>query len=114
MSKRKAPVAVRFSTAEHEKLRLAEKYTMSNNTCGLIRSCTILGMKNVLKDGQIVMTFSPEHKVEKDVAYTTQLHIDNDNLHSILECVPMTPSNIIKCIVMPEVDKIIENRGWSK
>lgn len=111
------PVCIRFNQMELEKIELAKKYTAINSTNNMIRSCVNMGLKNIREDGRIELTYNLDQKVDKTKAYATQVTFDEEyskELNKIFECVPMTPSSIIKYIMMPEIEKIIENGGWKK
>lgn len=115
MKKKKKFIAVRLSKEEYDKLALAKKYTAISSTCCLIRSCINMGIENICIDGQVNMTFFSEQKIDKNIYYTTQVNFDdelNSKLKKIFECVPMASSSIVKYIFMPEIEKIIDNKGW--
>lgn len=115
MNKKTKPIWVRFNKSEFGKIELAKKYTVIKNTSEFIRSCVNMGIKNVDVNEQIAMFFSLNLEVDKQIAYSTQVIFDEEcygKLEEIFKCVPMTPSNVIKYFMMPEVEKIIENKGW--
>lgn len=117
MNQLNKPVHIRFNQMEFKKIELAKKYTAINSTNNMIRSCVNMGLKNMCENGQIKMVFDLNQKVDKTKGYVTQVTFDeeyNKELNKIFECVPMTPSSIIKYIIMPEIEKIIENGGWNK
>lgn len=117
MNQSNKPVSIRFNKEEFQKIELAKKYTAINSTNNMIRSCLNMGLKNACEDNHIKFTFDLNQKVDKTKAYVSQISFDedfNNKLNKIFECVPMTPSAIIKYIIMPEIEKIIENGGWNK
>lgn len=111
------PVNMRFNQQELEKIELAKKYTTINSTPMLIRSCVNMAMRDVCESDQIHMTFLLEKKMDKKVVSALGVSFDNEcnmKLEKLFKSIPMTPSNIVKYFLMPELDLIIENKGWNR
>lgn len=114
--KLKNPVRIKSSPFEYENLKLAEQYTGIKVT-DLIRSLT----KEYLQDGrwektkEFTISFSLECVIDKSESKITTVLFCNEDyeaLNKIFQCVPLSSSNFIKYLIMPEIVKIVKNKRW--
>lgn len=107
-------VAIYFSESEYNLLCKAKEITGLKDT-NLIRILLKKSLNEIKKKRTLTFEYSlVEKQFERQTYKNKVLRLNSEDyseLRSICNCTCLTPSNLIKFWIMPELEKIIEDEG---
>ncbi|MBC5754926.1 hypothetical protein H8Z76_13130 [Roseburia sp. BX0805] len=107
-------ISINFAEGEYEKLRKAAAYTTLNDA-SLVRILIKKNINAAKTKGFLEFNFPMNRKVEQGCYRSKAIQLSPEDYREfsrIRDCVTLTTSNLIKYWIMPELEQIIENKGW--
>jgi hypothetical protein len=107
-------ISINFAEGEYEKLKKAAAYTTLNDA-SLVRILIKKNMNAANTNGFLQFKFPINRQVAQGCYRSKAIQLspeDYQEFNRIRECVTLTTSNLVKYWIMPELEQIIENKGW--
>lgn len=107
-------ISINFSENEYEKLKKAANYTTITDA-SLVRILIKKNINAANTKGFVQCTFAINSKAECGGYKTKAIKLNPDDYRQfkrIRESVLLSTSNLVKYWIMPELEQIIENKGW--
>ena len=108
-------VSIYFSQNEYEKLQEAAKYTVLGWN-PLLRIFIKNGLDELETSQELTFVFDRNRIVDKKAYKTKVIRLDvtgYEKLAEICACTPFSMSNLVKYLIMPQIDAVIDKKGWN-
>lgn len=107
-------ISIYFTQEEYKRLEAASQYTVLGWN-SLLKVFIKNGLDELEKKQKLTFVFDRNHSTDKKTYKTKVVRLDSkgyEELANICDCTPFSMSNLAKYFIMPQVDKIIDKKGW--
>lgn len=108
-------VSIYFTQDEYERIERAAKYTVLGWN-PLLRIFIKNGLDELETASKLTFEFEKDQIMDKKAYKTKVIRLDEsgyEKLAQICSCTPFSMSNLVKYLIMPQVDAIIDKKGWN-
>lgn len=108
-------VAIYFSKEEYIKVEKATTYSVLKGT-SLMKVLIKNGLDEMGNSSELIFRFDKNKVIDKTIYKTKVVRLDEKEFEAIVQmssCIPFSMSHLVKYLIMPQVDEILEKQGWS-
>lgn len=104
-----------LSEKELKKVEEAEKHSVINRTA-LFKVLIKNGLDEFAGKDKLVFCFDKKQNMDKGVYKAKNVRLDPqqyEQMEHICNCTPFSMSSLAKYFIMPQINEIVEKKGWS-